>query len=100
MKTQMALGLLVFATTSYGALSDYDKGRCEALSYRAEEICVELVCDDYDNATIRECKQNGDFAKVMKSCHPEILPNTVSDYNKRSADRPVDCRGFSYKPKF
>lgn len=100
LKTTLALGLMLSSLASHGSLSDYEKGKCDVLNYRAEEICVELVCGEADASTIRDCKRSGDFANVMRSCHPQIASETIRAYNQRSTERPLDCRGTSYKPKF
>lgn len=109
MKTIFALGLIM-STVAHAsgsqfeqnapAISDFDRGRCEILGFNAEETCVELVCGDTDRLAIDECRESGEIAMVMRSCHPQIFEEAVLSYNRRASQSPVNCTGFKYVPKF
>lgn len=92
-------GVLALSLSAEAALSDYEKGLCEGLSYRAEEICVELVCGASDRAAVRDCRRSGAMGQVMGQCHKAMLGDVLGDYTKRSGAS-LSCQGFAYGPKF
>lgn len=109
MKTILTIGLIistvVYASGSHfeqmaPTLSDFDRGRCEILGFKAEENCVELVCGDTDRAAINDCRESGDWTQVMGSCHPQIIKEAIKSYNQKVSATPVNCSGFRYQPKF
>lgn len=96
----LSIPLLLLSVSAAATLSPYDQGRCEAFGYRAEEICVGLVCGDTDRDSIRECKDTEEFSQVMTSCWPRVMTGVVSEYNQRASGSRVSCGSYQYRSKF